>query len=424
MAAKPERAHSPAPLATTELRSRTAPLRWFAAVPIALLKDPAVAAESKVVAGLLIAYDGPRGCFPKISSLMNDIGVSKHTIIRCLEELERYGFLTREKRGRNNLYHLTPAYVQPARPDDIVLTGELAVQNARPSKPVKRKTLHKRRPEPTLPLLLEKVAPEQPIPISRAKRGPKRVAPVQPIDADELAAKGSTDATHTGDNHAKLVAPEQPALVAPVQPVAKNRSHRSNLDITKNQTLSDIQQQQDDAAALSKPDRATIESALIAASVAPEDAVPWAIDLVGLDLGDILAALTLLRAKPAYRRREIARPGAYMRTLVNTQVHVDRQLAEHEARKIRRATPTIVPTADVPIATQVAASVGEPHVHREHPEPDVLPIAAQLEALGDDVAARVHQRALQICKVGSQSPAWSAALAIALRDVQRAGGAP
>lgn len=398
-------------------------------MPIALLKDPAVAAESKVLAGLLISYDGPKGCFPKISSLMADLGTSKHTVIRSLEELERYGFLTREKRGRNNTYHLTPAYVPPARPDDITLTGRLAAENAPAAKPVKRKTLHNRRPDPTLPLALEKVAPEQPIPITRGKRGPKQVALVQPIATGDLAAKGSIGATYIGENQAELVAPEQPGLVALVQPVAKNRLHRSNLDINKNQTISNIQQQQDDAAALSKPDRTTIEGALIAESVAPEDAIPWAIDLVGLNLDDILAALKLLRAKPAYRRREIARPGAYMHTLVNTQVHVERQLAEHEARKIRPASstlaPRIAPMADVTIVpTPVSAPVGEPHVHTVHAEPDLIPIASQLEALADDVAARVHERALQICKVGSQSPAWSAALAIALRDVQRAGGAP
>lgn len=70
MAAKPS--HAPAPVSAPigEQRPRSLPLRWFAAMPIALLKDPSVAAESKVLAGLLIAYDGPKGCFPKISSLM------------------------------------------------------------------------------------------------------------------------------------------------------------------------------------------------------------------------------------------------------------------------------------------------------------------------------------------------------------------
>jgi len=430
MAAKLERAQSPAPLATTELRSRTAPLRWFAAVPIALLKDPSVAAESKVVAGLLIAYDGPRGCFPKISSLMSDIGVSKHTIIRCLEELERYGFLTREKRGRNNLYHLTPAYVQPARPDDIILTGELAVENARPTKPVRRKTLHNRRPDPTLPLSVEPVAPVQPIPISRAKRGPKQVAPVQPIDADEVTAKGSTGATQTGDNPAELVAPEQPGLVAPVQPVRPNRLHRSNLDITKNQTITNNQQQLEDAAAGASTTKAAVELTLINAGVAPDDAVRWAGDLVGLPLADIAEALRIMRAKPAYRRREIDRPGAYMRTLCATAVPMERELGQHYARgersaEIRRLEATRErsdygpPAADdAPEGTERTA-IAPPVAHRvalEAPRDETPDIDDVLEHLDALQRAAVTQRALQIVRAGPTSPAWRGALTMALRQ--------
>lgn len=386
-------------------------------MPIALLKDPSVAAESKVLAGLLIAYDGPKGCFPKISSLMKDIGASKHTVIRSLEELERYGFLKREKRGRNNVYHLTPAYVQPARPDDIALTGELAIENARPTKPVKRKTLHNRRPDPTLPLGVEKVAPEQPIPIQRGKRRPEKVASVQPIPAADTGETSSTGATFYGNSARESVAPKQPGFVAPVQPVEPNRLHRSNLDITKNQDVIYIQQQQE-AAAESKPDRTTIEGALIAASVAPEDAVPWAMDLVGLEMVDILAALKIMRAKPAYRRREIARPGAYMRVLVNTQVHMDRQLAEHEARKDRPMTPVppSTPTSETKTIVRVQAPIAEREISERPEEPSV---ESQLDALGDEVAVRVRQRAMQICKTGPMSPAWSAALAIARRDVLR-----
>ena len=252
-------------------------------MPIALLKDPSVAAESKVLAGLLIAYDGPKGCFPKISSLMKDLGSSKHTVIRSLEELERYGFLTREKRGRNNTYHLTPAYVQPARPDDITLTGGLAVENAPQAKPVKRKMLHNRRPDPTLPLTLEQVAPEQPIPISRGKRGTKKVAPMQPIATIPNAETGSTGATFSDESAAELVAPGQPGLVASMQPNAQNRLHQSNLDITKNQILIDNQQQQKAAADEKSTTKADVELILINAFVAPDEAVRWASDLVGLD---------------------------------------------------------------------------------------------------------------------------------------------
>jgi hypothetical protein len=369
-------------------------------MPIALLKDPSIAAESKVLAGLLISYQGPMGCFPKISSLMKDLGVSKHTVIRCLEELERYGFLTRERRGRNNIYNLTPAYVQPTRPDDITITGELSIENERPAKPVKRKTLHKRRPDPTLPLTAQRVAPEQPISISRCKDGIKQVAPVQPIRN-----------THADE----MVSSEQPGHVAPMLPDPADRLHESNLDITEIQTRNYIQQQQN-AAAGEKPNRATIEYALIEAGVAPIDAVTWAIDLDGLDLPDIRDALKIMRAKPAYRRREIDRPGAYMRVLAKTQVHQDRELAAHEARKVRPAPAEPVPVplhAEVPrMQPNVAPPVSEPIVDGE-PERDVLELLDELE---NDVADRIRARAMQLCRGGPSSPAWRGAVSIAFHQ--------
>ena len=399
-------------------------------MPIALLKDPSVAAESKVLAGLLLAYDGPKGCFPKISSLMLDLGVSKHTVIRSLEELERYGFLKREKRGRNNVYHLTPAYVQPVRPDDVTLTGELAVENVRPSKPVKRTTLHNRRPEPTLPLGVQQVAPEQPIPIHSGHRHPERVASVQPVAPDAPAGTGSTGATDSVVLRDALIAPEQPGSVAPMQPVGANRLHRSNLDITENQDVIYNQQQQEVAAAKRTTTQGDAELALRNAGVAPEDAAVWAADLIGLSIDDITDALRIMRSKPAYRRQEINRPGAYMRTLVNTQVHIDRQLAQHEARKARPVVSPAVSSIAAPPAATPAMQIPEQVVPRRIleadalPEPAPLPVEAQLDALDGTVAARVRERALQLCKRGSVSPAWRAALAIALRDVVRVADPP
>jgi hypothetical protein len=369
-------------------------------MPIALLKDPSIAAESKVLAGLLISYQGPMGCFPKISSLMKDLGVSKHTVIRCLEELERYGFLTRERRGRNNAYNLTPAYVQPTRPDDITVTGELSIENARPAKPVKRKTLHKRRPDPTLPLTAQPVAPEQPIPITRRKRDAESVALVQPITESDADV---------------LVSPEQPGYVAPVLPVAPDRLHESNLDITEIQTRNYIQQQQK-AAAGEKPNRATIEYTLIEAGVAPIDSVTWAIDLDGLDLADIRDALKIMRSKPAYRRREIDRPGAYMRVLAKTQVHQERELAAHEARKSRPAPTHAAPVsapAEVPRVKPAARETMSESAAEDQPKRDALDL---LDELPDDVAEQVRTRAMQLCRGGSSSPAWRGAVSIALHQ--------
>jgi hypothetical protein len=459
-----------------EGRPRTAPLRWFVQMPIAMLKDTSIAADSKVLAGLLLHYDGPKGCFPRIDSLVKDLGVSKYTIIRSLEELERYGFLTREKRGRNNIYHLTPAYVPPARPHDITLTGELDVENRAPAKPVKRKTLHKRRPDPELPLASKKVSPVQPIASRRAAREKKpvapvrpitgsdllptdctsatdapetsdyeQVAPVQPIVNDDEAELGCTGATETLGNNQSYVAPLQLGHVSPVQLVRPDASHGCDLDITNNQNLTNNQQQQDPAAAA-----AEIEPKLVSEGVAPEDAEKWARDLLGLPVDGIIAALRIMRAKPAFRRREIDRPGAYMRKLCQTQVHTDRLLAEHDARKTgsRRErgyeSSTVAgraPNEKTEALKQIKEDVRPPgDPHDAAPPIDELvigseaislnqgqktvapdrgpvktPIEAELAELDSETAARAIAYARKLCSGGPNSPAWAAAVSIALK---------
>lgn len=415
---------APAVVSATERRSRSAPLRWFSPLPVALLKDPSIAAEAKVLAGLLLHYDGPKGCYPRIESLMRDLGVSKHTVIRLLEELERYGFLTREKRGRNNYYHLTPAYVPPARPDDIALTGELRIENARPPKPVKRTTLHKRRPEPVLPPIAEKVAPVQLIPIGHREREPKKVPSVQPISGGDVEQIGSMDATLSAVRQAGLVAPVRPIKVARVQQLAANRLHGCDPDITNNQRSTKNQQQQETAAVSSKTDKPTAELALINEGVSPEDAVRWAFDLVGLSPDDIRAALKIMRAKPAYRRREIDRPGAYMRTLCKTQVHLDRELAEHNTWRTRPAELQHAEQSDgVPQSIQAdtpRAISASPHLdaipsQRDDETPQSPSNAEQIAGLEPDAATRVDAHARRLCPKGPKSPIWAAAVAIALR---------
>ena len=413
---------APAAAPATEGRPRSAPLRWFSPLPVALLKDPSIAAEAKVLAGLLLHYDGPNGCYPRIESLMRDLGVSKNTVIRLLEELERYGFLTREKRGRNNRYHLTPAYVPPARPDDITLTGDLGVENVRLARPVKRATLHKRRPEPMLPLAAEQVPPVEPIPIGRGARPSKKVPSVEPIGTPDVeAGHGTAKAT-------QQVPPMEPNQVAPEPPVTLNRFHAWNPDSTKNQESNKNQQQQKPAAAGTNANRATIELTLINEAVAPDDAVRWAADLDGLPLDDIRAALKIMRAKPAYRRREIARPGAYMRTLCKTQVHTDRELAEHDARRSRSAK---LSRAEHPDAGPPAARPHEPITGSRSPQsvrikqvhddkPQAPSNAEQLAALDPDAAARVDAHARRLCPAGPTSPTWPAAVAIALQAEARA----
>jgi hypothetical protein len=442
-----------APIA--EVEHRRSPLRYYSPVPVALLLDTSISNNAKVLAGLLLHYDGPRGCFPKVETLERDLNVSRHTIYRLVEELERAHFLERRKRGRNNTYLLTPQYVQPTRHGDIRATGELAIENATAPKPVARKTLRKLRPEPTIPRVVKPVKPVAPvrhIDEARQRRSepdnPESVALVQPM------------AKHVAPERHEPVAPVQPDMaqsVAPERPIADDTSQRCDMDKSKNQEVTKnhvfIHNQQQQTAAEKNKDRTSIEAALIAEGVAPEDAVPWAVDLLDIDVDDVLAALKIMRVKPAYRRREINRPGAYMRVLVNTQVHVNRQLAEHEARKRRPASQppaplasasTTMPRTETIRPAERAAPVGRAPSSSVHdqlavPEPTsaesrtetIRPteraatvsralspsVDDQLAVLEPASAESVRARALQICKAGSQSPAWTAALTIALHNM-------
>jgi hypothetical protein len=76
-------------------------------------------------------------------------------------------------------------------------------------------------------------------------------------------------------------------------------------------------------------------------------------------------------------------------------------------------------TSEAKTIVRVQAPIAEREISERPEEPSV---ESQLDALGDEVAVRVRERAMQICKTGPMSPAWSAALAIARRDVLRIGG--
>lgn len=282
-------------------------LSWFAAIPVAMLLDPTISAEAIRLAGILLHYDGPRGCTPKIQSLTRDLAVSRDTIFRLLEELERYGFLTRQKCGRNNSYRLHALYDQPVRPDDIRSTRQLAIENVPPRRPIPRKSLRKARAtsaqEPQAdpkqvasvrPIASPRTAKSQPTthdrrlasdphsPSSRRKQvasvppigtpaaaddDPQQVPSVRPIQpektaaaqADQVASVRLIDAPNLSADRpdhvasvrpirkgarSRSVAPVLPNHVAPVLPIPTNTSHPCDPHIIKNHVSKNHQHQE------------------------------------------------------------------------------------------------------------------------------------------------------------------------------------
>jgi len=341
--------------ASAPVRRSTSALRWFVPTPVAMLLDPSLSNDAKVLAGILLHYDGPRGCIPKIGSLMRDLNTSKHTVFRLLEELERYGFLRRNRRGRRNEYNLFPVYEKPVRPDDMLATGQLSIQNSTRRKPVPRRILRKARPIPELPVEIEakSVSPVRSIdtapsvadcktvtpPSARvdhiAPAAQERVAPVRP-DYSILSSKDVASmrpiATPTS---LQPVSPVRSQNVASVRPLTTNKSHPCDLQEKKNHEFIKNQQQQYPAAAVEISSEAigAIALALVPLGINSDDAIAWAQELIDLPLDDVTTAAKLLLAKPAYRRGEVRTPAKYLRTLCMTTVAADRRLREHEVLK-------------------------------------------------------------------------------------------
>lgn len=340
--------------ASEPTRRSTSALRWFVPTPVAMLLDSALSSDAKVLAGILLHYDGPRGCIPKVESLTRDMNTSKHTVFRLLEELERYGFLRRSRRGRRNAYNLFPVYEKPVRPDDILATGELSIENNARLKPPPRKTLRKPRADPTPPIDIEPQSPAciRPIdsarsladktvatPITGVNHSPapaaEQVAPVRPNHAIQGSAKIAPVRPVATLTSIEQVSPVRCQRVASVRPLTAQTSHPCDLEEKKNHTSIKNQQQQYPAAALEKTDEviSAIADALSSQGISSDDATAWAPELVDLSVADVTDAAKLLVGKPAYRRDEIRTPAKYLRTLCKTVVAVDRRLREHEALK-------------------------------------------------------------------------------------------
>jgi hypothetical protein len=294
----------PALSTDAESHRRTSALRWFVPTPVAMLLDPSLSSDGKVLAGILLHYNGPHGCHPKVATLMRDMNASKNKVLRLLEELERYGFLTRDRRGRNNTYCLRPVYERPIRADSFEATGQLQALDAPRPRPAKRNTLHKPCAAPSERAKQTTVPPVEPIGTalrrSRTQGSVQRVPPVEPISA-RAEGRDITSSTKVDPEPPERVSPVQPSSVPNMEPNDKNRSHRWNLENSNNHETRKNQQQQDTTAVFTT---ATDEDTRTTIGGAEDDPTPDA------------AIAALQRVRVNLTKRELGVHAGRGRTLV------------------------------------------------------------------------------------------------------------
>ena len=81
----------------------------FTQVPNFLLKDPKISANAKVVYSMLLSYAWNNNkVFPGQERMAEEVGSSKSTVGRAIQELEEQGWLEIQRRGqgKTNLYIL------------------------------------------------------------------------------------------------------------------------------------------------------------------------------------------------------------------------------------------------------------------------------------------------------------------------------
>lgn len=86
----------------------TAP-KGFTKLPNAILFAPKLSPASKTLYLLLVNYSRQDGhCFPGQQRMAEDLGVSRKSIGKWLQELSRFGLITSKRRGltKTNVYHL------------------------------------------------------------------------------------------------------------------------------------------------------------------------------------------------------------------------------------------------------------------------------------------------------------------------------
>jgi hypothetical protein len=338
-AAKPKiAAPATAPVTIEESAAAKNTARNFVRLPSAMARDATLSAEAVRLAAVLMSYDFGKGyVFPKISTLETDTGTKKRTVIRSLEELERYGFLTRKKRGRNNGYYLAPRYIEPPKPDAVTSAGGLLVENAPIAAPVRarRHSLQKPLPPPELPLA--KVPVGAPIPIGRAKAKREKVpvgAPIAGSMAESESATGARAGTNLGHANDAQVPVGAPTLVPAGAPISVNRCPQGHSDLEVDQVIK-YTQQQVDAAAGDRPTNEELAAELVRLGALEADAIAWARELSDLPSADVIAAVTIMLGRSAYRAGTVTNPIGYLRRLAANAVPQHRELAEHYGRMER-----------------------------------------------------------------------------------------
>jgi biotin operon repressor len=181
--------------------------------------DRGLSALAFRLATVLLHYEGERGCFPSQERLGDDLGISIDSVQRYLRELELYGFLIVDKRGRRNNYRLKPIYEPPIPNGSIVRSGQLEVENAPKETPPAPRTLRGRQRSHSL---AEKEVRRQTAPV-------RRIKPPHPPHQRTAAAQGSE--AHGEVRH---TAPVRPIQTAPVRLMADETPHRCGT--TKNHT--------------------------------------------------------------------------------------------------------------------------------------------------------------------------------------------
>ena len=177
---------------------------------------------------VLLHYEGELGCFPSQERLSDDLGISVDSVQRYLRELELYGFLVVEKRGRRNNYRLEPVYEAPIGHGSIEETDQIEIENQQKRQPPSPRTLRSRTAVAT-----------------RAEEGTSQNAALvrsigQSLSQDELAAPVRSIKT---TEPPQLTAPVRSVNAAPLRPDVIEKPHLCGTN--KNQSNIENQQQQD-----------------------------------------------------------------------------------------------------------------------------------------------------------------------------------
>ena len=207
-------------------------LRWFVRAPARMALDRGLSAVAFRLGTVLLHYEGELGCFPSQGRLSDDLGISVDSVQRYLRELELYGFLVVEKRGRRNNYRLEPVYEAPIGHGSIEGTGQLEIENQQKRQPPSPRRLRSR---PVVATRAEEGTSQETAPVRSIRRSQSQdrlAAFVRPIESAEPP---------------KSTAPVRSVNAAPLRSEVIERPHQCGTN--KNQSNIKKQHQQDASAA-------------------------------------------------------------------------------------------------------------------------------------------------------------------------------